>query len=62
MQRIREKQTDVLKIVRYRFVDISEAVLNEISSIDDLVHLDALFDQVLTAESFDDIDFSNNGK
>ena len=60
--RIYEKRTDVLKLVRYKFADISDTILNEINGIDDLVHLDDLFDQVLTAESFEDIDFSNNGK
>ena len=60
--RINEKRTDVLKIVRYRFAEKSDTVLNEITAIDDLVHLDDLFDQVLTAETFEDIDFSKNGK
>ena len=60
--RIYEKRTDVLKLVRYKFADISDTILNEINGIDDLVCLDDLFDQVLTAESFEDIDFSNNGK
>ena len=60
--RIDEKRTAVLKLVRHKFADISNSILNEISEIDDLVHLDDLFDQVLTAESFDDIDFSENGK
>ena len=60
--RIDEKRTAVLKVVRHRFANISDVILNEISGIDDLVHLDDLFDQVLTAESFDDIDFSKNGK
>ena len=60
--RINEKRTDVLKIVRYRFAEKSDTVLNEITAINDLVHLDELFDQVLTAETFEDIDFSKNGK
>ncbi|MYB64498.1 Rpn family recombination-promoting nuclease/putative transposase [Candidatus Poribacteria bacterium] len=60
--RIDEKRTDVLKVVRHKFADFSDVVLNEISGIDDLVHLDELFDQILAAESFDDIDFSKNGK
>ena len=60
--RIYEKRTDVLKLVRYKFADISDTILNEINGIDDLVCLDDLFDQVLTAESFEDIDFSNNGQ
>ena len=60
--RIDEKRKAVLKVVRHRFADISDLILNEIGGIDDLVHLDDLFDQVLTAESFDDIDFSKNGK
>ena len=60
--RIYEKRTAVLKLVRHRFADISDSILNEISSIDELVHLDDLFDQILTAESFEDIDFSKNGK
>ena len=60
--RINEKRTAVLKIVRYRFAEKSDTVLNEITAIDDLDHLDDLFDQVLTAETFEDIDFSKNGK
>ncbi len=60
--RIYEKRTAVLKLVQHRFADISDTILNEISDIEDLVCLDNLFDQVLTAESFEDIDFSNNGK
>ncbi len=60
--RIVEKRTAVLKLVSHRFADFSDTVLNEISGIDDLVHLDDLFDQILAAESFDDIDFSKNGK
>ncbi len=59
--RINEKRTAVLKIVQYRFAEQSDTVLNEITAIDDLVHLDELFDQVLTAETFEDIDFSKNG-
>ena len=60
--RINEKRTDVLKIARYRFSENSDTVLNEITAINDLVHLDDLFDQILTAETFEDIDFSKNGK
>ena len=60
--RIDEKRIDVLKLVCHRFSGISDTVLDEISGIDDLVRLDDLFDQLLTAESFDDIDFSKNGK
>ena len=60
--RINEKRTDVLKIARYRFAEKSDTVLNEITAINDLDHLDELFDQVLTAETFEDIDFSKNGK
>ena len=60
--RINEKRTDVLKIVRYRFAEKSDTVLNEITAINDLGHLDDLFDQVLAAETFEDIDFSKNGK
>ena len=60
--RINEKRTAVLKIVRYRFAERSDTVLNEITAIEDLGHLDDLFDQALTAETFEDIDFSKNGK
>ena len=60
--RIDEKRTAVLKLMQHKFADFSDIVLNQISGIDDLVHLDDLFDQALTAESFDDIDFSKNGK
>ena len=58
--RINEKRTVVLKLLRHRFDDVSESVVNEITEIEDLVHLDDLFDQLLAAETFDDIDFSNN--
>ncbi len=60
--RINEKRTAVIKIVQYRFAEKSDTVLNAITAIDDLDHLDELFDQVLTAETFEDIDFSKNGK
>ncbi len=61
--RIYEKRTAVLKLARHRFADISDStILNEISGIDDLACLDDLFDQILAAEEFEDIDFSNNGK
>ena len=60
--RINEKRTSVLKIIRYRFAEKSDTVLNEITAINDLGHLDELFDQVLAAETFEDIDFSKNGK
>ncbi len=60
--RIDEKRTAVLKVARHKFADFSDVVLNEVRGIDDLVYLDDLFDQVLTAESFKDIDFSKNGK
>ena len=60
--RIYEKRTAVLKLVKHRFADISDSILNEISGIDDLACLDDLFDQILAAEEFEDIDFSNNGK
>ena len=60
--RINEKRTDVLKIVQHRFTEKSDTVLNANTDIDDLVRLDELFDQVLTAETFEYIDFSKNGK
>ncbi len=56
-----EDQPVILKIVRYRFAEKSDTVLNEINAIYDLVYLDDLFDQVITAETFEDIDFSKNG-
>ena len=58
--RIDEKRTGVLKLVRHRFPEASDTVLNELNAIYDLVHLDDLFDQVLIAEAFEDIDFSKN--
>lgn len=59
-QRINDKRTGILKILQHRYVDVSEAVVNEINKIDDLTHLDDLFDQALTADSLEDIDLSNN--
>ena len=58
--RINEKRVDVLKLLQHRFADVSDAVVNEITEIEDLVHLDDFFDQLLAAESFEDVDFSNN--
>lgn len=60
--RINEKRTVVLKLLRHRFENVTDSVVDEITEIDDLVRLDELFDQALAAESFEDIDLSNNGE
>ena len=41
--------------MRLRFTEVSEAVVNEINSVEDLTLLDTLFEDVFNAETFEDI-------
>ncbi len=54
---IRAKQVAVLKLLRYQFTDVPESVINQVSEIEDLTLLDMLFEQILEANSLDDIEF-----
>ena len=55
----RAKQAAVLKLIQFRFDDIPESITNQVVSIQDLSHLDALFEEVWDADSLDEIDFRN---
>ena len=44
-----------------QFPDVSDNVVTAIHEIQERSQLDELFDQILTAKTFDDIDFSRNG-
>ncbi len=56
------KRAAVIKLLTYQFPDVSETFVAAIHEIQERSQLDALFDQILTAKTFDDIDFSSNGK
>ena len=55
----RAKQAAVLRLMRLRFTQVSETVINEINSVEDLALLDALFEDVFNAETFEDIVLPN---
>ena len=57
--KIDEKQAAILRLIRLRFTEVSDAVVNEINRIEDLTLLDTLFDDVYHAESFEDIVLPN---
>ena len=57
--KIDEKQEAVLKLMRLRFTEVSDAVVNEVNDIENLTLLDALFEEVYNAESFEDIVLPN---
>ena len=57
--RIDEKQEAVLRPMQLRFTEVSDAVVNEINGIEDLTLLDALFEEVFNAETFEDIVLPN---
>ena len=57
--KIDEKQEAVLKLMRLRFTEVSDAVVNEINGIADLMLLDALFEEVYNAETFEEIVLPN---
>jgi predicted transposase YdaD len=53
---IRAKQAAVIRLLRFQFPEVSDAVIDDIRTIADLSHLDTLFEQVLAATTLDDID------
>lgn len=56
----RAKQTALLKLLQFRFEPIPQALTNQIASIRSLAWLGALFEQVLAAQTLDDIDWQNH--
>ena len=50
------KQDAVLKLLRLRFQNVPETLSREISNIHNLSLLDTLLEQVMTAQSLDEID------
>ena len=52
------KQTVVIKLLTHQFPDVSDTVVEAIHTIQERSRLDTLFDQILTATSFDDIDLN----
>lgn len=50
------KQEVVLKLLRFRFDSVPESVTNQITQIRSLSRLDLLFENVLTAQTLDEID------
>ncbi len=53
----REKQETILKLLRHQFGDIPDSLATHITTLSYISALDDLFDQVLDAESLDDIDW-----
>ena len=53
----RAKQEALLKLIRFQFESVPESVINQITLIQSLSRLDALFEQVLTAQTLDEIDW-----
>lgn len=57
--KIDEKQEAVLRLMRLRFTEVSDVVVNEVNGIEDLTLLDALFEEVFNAETIEDIVLPN---
>ena len=57
-----EKRDVVIKLLTHQFPDVSDAVVTAIHEIQERSRLDTLFDQILTATSFDDIDLNGIGR
>ena len=55
----RAKQTAVLKLLQFRFNDVPESVANQITSIQNISRLDALFEEAWKAHTLDEIDWQN---
>ena len=55
------KQDDVVKLLTHQFPDVSDTFVDEVREIKELSRLNTLFDQILTATSFDDIDLNGIG-
>ena len=55
------KRDGVIKLLTHQFPDVSDTVVEAIHEIQERSRLDTLFDQILTATSFDDIDLNGIG-
>lgn len=55
----RGKQDAVLKLLKFRFPEISQDISNKIASIHNISSLDSLFEKAATAQKLDDIDWNN---
>ena len=58
---IRAKREAVLKLLRLRFDTVPESVTSRITSIRSLSRLDSLFEEALTTQTLDDIDWEGTG-
>ena len=56
---IRAKRDAVLRLLQGRFDALPKAVISRVSAIDGISRLDTIFDEALTAESLDDINWQN---
>ena len=56
----RAKREDIIKLLQSRFSAVPESVRNEINLIQNLEHLDSIFDKALTAETLDEIGLQNH--
>ncbi len=59
-QGVRAKQDAVIKLLTHQFPEISDTVVNEIRQIKEFSRLDTLFDQILTAKTFEDIELNGS--
>ncbi|RKU05491.1 hypothetical protein C6501_19755 [Candidatus Poribacteria bacterium] len=55
------KQTNVIKLLTHQFPETSDTIVNAILEIKECSQLDALFDQILNAKTYDDIDLNGIG-
>ena len=53
LERTQAKRDSVLTALRLRFESLPEAVVSEISAIEDIARLDTIFEQAVTAERLD---------
>ena len=59
---IQAKREAVLKLLRFRFDTVPESVSRRISAMRSLSSLDSLFEEALTVQTLDDIDWEDAGR
>ena len=59
---IRAKREAVLKLLRLRFNTVPESVTHRISDLRSLSRLDSLFEEALTAQTLDTINWEGSGR
>ncbi len=57
----RAKRDSVIKLLTHQFPDVSDALVEAIHGIEECSRLDTLFEQILSATSFEDIDLNGVG-